>query len=677
MSQRSCWKRPALSPDSKEQLAPQGGLPRNLKSAPQKRKQNKAKGYTGAGSAGGVVTGMGSMACLTWRASTLLGSMSLVLVVLVCASMHHYRSLIDFKGGDGVALLQAAGRNRHVREHVLCIHSDADCRPTPLHEDNAVEIEAQKDQKRIRMQEAAVKNRIKALRVQLLRAKRLEHSKQEHVIAALKKATASVLDDTWRLPAKPASPPPTDVGATAPKPAPREEAGAHALRKSLEAYWLQHPGADVQAFLGATRRWDASFTQAHRRKLTEEHQMQLQIQHDTLPEDDTEFVPDGDILTRVQYLVATHDFLTTHGDATLADWHARQAVLLQQLPQDIQDARWADLGDSESELSSHILRAVEGRAGGGEAFRVHDHLMERSRKLYLQAMHEFFVGIEGVGEGSRAEEEWREAQRLWEALQDKKVQAEAIMWRKTQSQKLVSDEERLQALTQQQQEQQHASVRNVPQDATHELRGPRGMHTAAGQRSTAGRTAAKVTREGMLTAFKRELKQTHARNGAELVAHATWIQSLAVFAQAVKTLPADSKATAALHTDTLGAVSPVVRAWASKRRVWELLWEGERAMDAEQREIELARAAALACHGDAVHAVAAKSENVHGNREEGVAMASRAPRGDRATLQSLYMVTDASADASMLRHYWQSFTARPPSHLPAFGMAQVSVEIWK
>ena len=57
--------------------------------------------------------------------------------------------------------------------------------------------------------------------------------------------------------------------------------------------------------------------------------MQLQIQHDTLPEDDTEFVPDGDILTRVQYLVATHDFLTTHGDATLADWHARQAVLLQ------------------------------------------------------------------------------------------------------------------------------------------------------------------------------------------------------------------------------------------------------------------------------------------------------------------------------------------------------------
>ena len=624
------------------------------------------------------VTGMGGMACLNWRASTLLGSMSLVLVVLVCACIHQYHSLIDFMGGDGVALLQHAGRNRHVREHVLCIHSDADCRPTPLHEDNAVEIEAQKDQKRIRMQEAAVKNRIKALRVQLLRAKRLEHSKQEHVIAALKKATASVLDDTWRLPAKPASPPPTDVGATAPKPAPREEAGAHALRKSLEAYWLQHPGADVQAFLGATRRWDASFTKAHRRKLTEKHQMQLQMQHDTLPEDDAELaVADGDILARMQYLVATHDFLTTHGDATLADWHARQAVLLQQLPQDIQDARWAALGDSESELSSHILRAVEGRAGGGEAFRVHDHLMERSRKLYLQAMHEFVVGINGVGEGSRAEEEWREAQRLWEALQDKKVQAEAIMWRKTQSQKLVFDEERLQALTQQQQEQQHASVRNVPQDATHELRGPRGMHTAAGERSTAGRTAAKVTREGMLTAFKRELKQTHARNGAELVAHATWIQSLAVFAQAVKTLPADSKATAALHTDTLGAVSPVVRAWASKRRVWELLWEGERAMDAEQREIELARAAALACHGDAVHAAAAKSENVHGNREEGVAMASRAPRGDRATLQSLYMVTDASADASMLRHYWQSFTARPPSHLPAFGMAQVSVEIWK
>ena len=54
--------------------------------------------------------------------------MSLVLVVLVCASMHQYHSLIDFMGGDRVALLQAAGRNRHVREPVLCIHSDADRR---------------------------------------------------------------------------------------------------------------------------------------------------------------------------------------------------------------------------------------------------------------------------------------------------------------------------------------------------------------------------------------------------------------------------------------------------------------------------------------------------------------------------------------------------------------------
>ena len=65
MSQRSCWKRPALSPDSKEQLAPQGGLPRNLKSAPQKRKQNKAKGYTGAGS---VPAGL-SLGWEAWHAS--------------------------------------------------------------------------------------------------------------------------------------------------------------------------------------------------------------------------------------------------------------------------------------------------------------------------------------------------------------------------------------------------------------------------------------------------------------------------------------------------------------------------------------------------------------------------------------------------------------------------------
>ena len=44
MSQRSCWKRPALSPDSKEQLAPQGRPPpKNLKSAPQKRKRNNGR----------------------------------------------------------------------------------------------------------------------------------------------------------------------------------------------------------------------------------------------------------------------------------------------------------------------------------------------------------------------------------------------------------------------------------------------------------------------------------------------------------------------------------------------------------------------------------------------------------------------------------------------------------
>ena len=42
----------------------------------------------------------------------------------------------------------------------------------------------------------------------------------------------------------------------------------------------------------------------------------------------------------------------------------------------------------------------------------------------------------------------------------------------------------------------------------------------------------------------------------------------------------------------------------------------------------------------------------------------------KARLQSLYLETDASPDKDMLRHYWSQFTRRPPSRLPAFGLAQ-------
>ena len=113
MSQRSYWKRPALSPDSKEQSLehpPRAPPPppypcsSETSGAKTETEQGRAKGYRELALCRRALV-MGGMACLTWRASTVLGSMSLVLVVLVCASMHHYRSLIDFKGGDGVALL--------------------------------------------------------------------------------------------------------------------------------------------------------------------------------------------------------------------------------------------------------------------------------------------------------------------------------------------------------------------------------------------------------------------------------------------------------------------------------------------------------------------------------------------------------------------------------------------
>jgi len=104
-----------------------------------------------------------------------------------------------------------------------------------------------------------------------------------------------------------------------------------------------------------------------------------------------------------------------------------------------------------------------------------------------------------------------------------------------------------------------------------------------------------------------------------------------------------------------GAMSPLEDEWHTRRELWASLWRHERDWDAEQRAIDVARARAVA-----------RAEQVI-EQQVGARAHFKAPR---ARLQSLYLESDASPDKDMLRNYWATFTQRPPSRLPAFGMVR-------
>lgn len=108
-------------------------------------------------------------------------------------------------------------------------------------------------------------------------------------------------------------------------------------------------------------------------------------------------------------------------------------------------------------------------------------------------------------------------------------------------------------------------------------------------------------------------------------------------------------------SERFGAMTPRENEWHARRQLWASLWRHERDWDAEQRAIDAARARAVAGAEQVVE------------QQVGARTHYKAPH---ARLQSLYLESDASPNKDMLRHYWTSFTQRPPSRLPAFGMVR-------
>ena len=172
------------------------------------------------------------------------------------------------------------------------------------------------------------------------------------------------------------------------------------------------------------------------------------LDHDKLP-DDRPASADKDVLARTQYLLAKYLFLSKHHDASMAVWDAHVKQFSRHIPVSIEAYRWRTESERDSRLSSSILAAV---SPNKDKYRASEHQIERARHMYLQAMKEFFLergDVDGGSEGDRAEEDWQQVQRLWEALQKEEYDYQAKQWRNGQEKKLEWDEQRQRALQQQ------------------------------------------------------------------------------------------------------------------------------------------------------------------------------------------------------------------------------------
>jgi len=225
-----------------------------------------------------------------------------------------------------------------------------------------------------------------------------------------------------------------------------------ALWKSLEYWWLANPGGDVSAFLAANKRWDSWYLNEHSSKLAAAEAI---IKHDTLLSDRPASA-DKQVLARTQYLVAKFLFLSNRKDATISDWDATAQTYARDVPHKVRAFKWKTENERDNRFSSSILHAV---APSDDKFRAQEHQMERSRHTYLQSMKEFFLergAVDGGSEGDRAEEQWAEVQRLWEALQTQHYEQQEHQWKAGQEKKLVWEEDRLKSL--ERQDKQHREV---------------------------------------------------------------------------------------------------------------------------------------------------------------------------------------------------------------------------
>jgi hypothetical protein len=656
--------------------------------------------------------------------------------------------------------------------------------------------EAKAVKHQIHDRENVVKQRIKFLREELRRAKQKEHT----VVQLAKQATESAPGPA----ATTAGSSQTSRTANAAQHAPRTTVAGHrdgaeaAFWKSLQAYWLLNPGANLPAFLAATRRWDGWF-EKHNADKDAAVKAAVSVEHDKLP-NDPKSSADTEVLARTQYLVAKYLFLEPRSNASLQDWRDRTKMWLGHVPRAVLPAKWKTATDRDALFSMNILRTVRGVGAAEQAqdkFRVHDHLVERSRRTYLQAMRAFFLergDVNGGSESDRAMEEWIDAQHLWEAIEHQRYEEQEEEWRAGEEKKLRWEEKRLGEL-----EHQHRDYLSTRQDATDAEReqqrqvGAQEAQVAEAKRSEEAWKHAQEThaqrqareqasnariaqeqREGVagvdstqhgfgvedaamgqlagatkvreeqeqgegearavfLRGFEQDMRRHRLRSTSEVLVRALWLQSLAEFADSERTLTAesgDSEVASSrsgegdagmeertegvgdlLHSERFGDMSPVERAWSEHRRLWQKLWAQETSMQAEQRAINVARGAVLACSDAAPAGAAGMSRRAGRERRRGrmVGQASsgaKRPRGRSrqgqtkegrerrrgrmvgragaggsasakaaSRLQSLYLMSDASPDEDMLEHSWREFTRRPPSRLPAFGMAQSDADL--
>jgi hypothetical protein len=245
---------------------------------------------------------------------------------------------------------------------------------------------------------------------------------------------------------------PQGKGASLPVVKDAHESAQDAFFKSLEHFWLVNPGADMPTFLAATKRWDAYYQQKASSKLASSAAI---LKHDTLV-NDRPMSADHDVLARTQYLVSKYIFLSQNRHASLADWAARTKEFSREIPAHVAAFRWKTEDERDDKFSNSILRAVSSPDTQNK-FHAQELEMKRSRHMYFEAMKLFFLergDVDGGSAGDRAEEEWTEAQRLWEALQKDHYVYQERQWKEGQEKKLEWEEKRLRVLQQQQQQHQ-------------------------------------------------------------------------------------------------------------------------------------------------------------------------------------------------------------------------------
>ena len=308
--------------------------------------------------------------------------------------------------------------------------------------------------------------------------------------------------------------------------------------------------------------------------------------------------------------------------------------------------------------------------------------------------------MDGGSAGDRAEEEWAEAQRLWEALQQEQYNYQERQWKDGQEKKLEWEEQRLRAL--QQQQAQHKEVLDdVRRASANHAAHIQYQNEQAASAAAAGAAFNKVQKEhvarqqreqeankkiseeklpprqveeedtaqhgfgvdnaplGQLAQggaaqrdqfvrdFKADMRRHKLRSVREIMVRAMWLQSQADFADAEASTPeAEDEFGGAVGVggaeQTAGRASAQFGRLARVEKAWHAkraLWQG---LWQHERDMNAEQRS--------IDVLLARAlAQVHPSKDGGDA------RLKAARLQSLYLESDASPDRGMLRAYWKVF----------------------